>query len=456
MSVKTPIAYTAGSGEDVARASRLDLTDTLTTSNNNKENLVRKLELDDFSATATANMTVLPSAEATAWTAAASGGTEGGYCTVSGGIMTLDTTGVSAGTMQYYRAPGVNFANGLTFELKWKAETISGVCNIAAVRDNTNGKYVSLYSNNALNKWGISDGTGYFYFTKDMSNYRVWRLVMTSATAYTLIIDDEIIHTGTTSAAAVADYVGFGDLTNTAGVNVKMKYDYVSYAVSTKVNTFTKFSATADRIQAGGYNVPSMSVELDTANAAGALGIDTGSFTTATWYAVWLLFGSSGTTAVFSLSSTFAGVTAPAGYATCGRLIAWVYTDGTTATNLRYCTWDGDKVRNQYNLVVLNTTSPATTYTEVDFTPYLPPGILSGDGQCYIGVTSATYVNAQLSLGDANPYMQVYFQEPHASSNKEVITFAKILCNSERKLFYLMPSGSSRFNIGISGYEHDF
>ena len=64
---------------------------------------------------------------------------------------------------------------------------------------------------------------------------------------------------------------------------------------------------------------------LNTATA-GAGGLDTGSLAASTWYAVYAIYGATGTSILFSTSST--SPTLPSGYTYYGR-IGWVLTDGS-------------------------------------------------------------------------------------------------------------------------------
>lgn len=183
--------------------------------------------------------------------------------------------------------------------------------------------------------------------------------------------------------------------------------DLLNFARSMNA-TAGQFTLTCDGMYVGGSHYKSsINLTLDTANSAGALGIDTGSWATSTVYNIWLLYGTSGVTLVASLrANAFAAVTKPSGYDTAGRIVGGVITDSSTATDFIPCTWDGNVCTFTSTYKSLLEGSATTSEASFAMASQLPSTAKIWSGYAFKNNTG--YVNYSPVTGGSGLF-QVYF-----------------------------------------------
>lgn len=150
------------------------------------------------------------------------------------------------------------------------------------------------------------------------------------------------------------------------GVCVNLKVNVLS-------SDLTQAVITCDAITVEGVFCAAVSETMDTNNAAGANGIDTGSWAADTWYALWLIANDDASLVAPLASLSASSPTMPSGY-TRKRRIGWVRSR-PTPTNLHPVRQVGPVAEYIEDQLAILSGGTATTETDVDLSPRVPPGI---------------------------------------------------------------------------------
>jgi hypothetical protein len=142
----------------------------------------------------------------------------------------------------------------------------------------------------------------------------------------------------------------------------------------------TQYRCSADLLSVEGTLLTALSLTLDTNTTPGSVGgncLDTGSWAANTWYSLWVICSDDGASRALLASLSTSSPTLPTGF-TRKRRVGWARTTGT-ATNLWPLLQEGARAHwtsaNPADHIALaTTTSPATTYTDIDCSPVVPPG----------------------------------------------------------------------------------
>lgn len=131
-------------------------------------------------------------------------------------------------------------------------------------------------------------------------------------------------------------------------------------------------------------------------SAAGALGLDTGSEASDTWYYIWLCKGGSGTTAIFSTSSS--SPTLPSGYTDYKRRLPVVVRNDASSNILPFVAnnftgmvyyspldYDQNQGGAPSGTTLLISNGAATSFTAVDASDFVPPQALMFLGHINVG-----------------------------------------------------------------------
>lgn len=178
---------------------------------------------------------------------------------------------------------------------------------------------------------------------------------------------------GTNSGLKVSDNVflscASGDINTLTGTYVTSGRDKHNLAVKVNATNPTyQIDIDADNLQIEGYNFSSINLTVDI-TASGANGLDTGSEASSTWYSIWAIYNPTTSTIAGLLSTSATSPTMPSGY-TKKRRVGWVRNNASSNFLKFYqmgdwCWWDTQ-------IEVLNTASPASTYTDVSCSTAAP------------------------------------------------------------------------------------
>lgn len=130
-----------------------------------------------------------------------------------------------------------------------------------------------------------------------------------------------------------------------------------------------KIDIDADILQVEDENLSSINLTVNIA-ASGANGLDAGSEAANTWYSIWVIRGTSGTAGLLSTSAT--SPTMPSGY-TKKRRVGWVRNNASS--NLLKFHQTGDWWHWVTRHTVLDAEPPATSYTDLNCSSYVPPTV---------------------------------------------------------------------------------
>jgi hypothetical protein len=209
---------------------------------------------------------------------------------------------------------------------------------------------------------------------------------------------------------------------------------------------------------ATGFHAKATSVNL-TVNigASGANGLDTGAEATSTWYYIWVIMKSDGTTAgLLSTNSAIGSISFPSGY-TFGALVGAVYNDSGDDFDAFYQRDNRVWIAEQK---VLSDVNGLTSWTaENTNTPIAVPPIAKTVSGNMGGSDSATASRGIAISGDANGLgMQVHKNDGTAASGAfqgydEAAGFNDIPLITAQTIYYIMEdTTASNFSLGISGY----
>jgi hypothetical protein len=144
--------------------------------------------------------------------------------------------------------------------------------------------------------------------------------------------------------------------------------DDVKNLVIARVNN-TDVDVNVDYVQVEGYNLSSVDLTIDI-TVSGANGLDTGSEAADTWYSIWVIYNPTIDTSAGLLSTSVTSPTMPSGY-TKSRRVGWVKND--SFSNFEPFHMVGNWWFWDYRRLILNTSSPATVWTDVDCSAMIPP-----------------------------------------------------------------------------------
>ncbi|MHA1302203.1 MAG: hypothetical protein ACTSPI_00685 [Candidatus Heimdallarchaeaceae archaeon] len=153
------------------------------------------------------------------------------YCSVAGGICTIDTV-TPGGTAKcsYQKTPAVDFDSGITAEIRVKVISSSAAGNLTfLVGDNAQDEtiHLFLYTDHILFK-GSTTETYNMNTTDDFHTYRI----TVSGTTAKLYIDGILRITLTVRSLTLTyNFIRFGDDSSTDGYNSKSEWDYVKLAL---------------------------------------------------------------------------------------------------------------------------------------------------------------------------------------------------------------------------------
>lgn len=173
---------------------------------------------------------------------------------------------------------------------------------------------------------------------------------------------------------------------------------------------------------------------------SGAGGLDTGSETSSTWYAVWVISHPDNTpvpTVLLSLSAT--APTMPSGY-TLKRRVGWIKND--SSSNILQFEQEGDWISYHTDVANLSVLSggTATTYTDVDLTGLVPStsfnvalsvGFATGTG----GSASATH-ELKLRPNGSTEATPIWGLKPGFKSGTQLFIQEIMPCGTDQKLEY--------------------
>jgi len=377
------------------------------------QNLSRTIPLDAIAApTQALDFSILPSAATPAWTVTVTGFdgiVESDCMAIASNELTIDTTAIPMGTAHYGivpTAPAIDFTAGFTAAFKLQVLTSAAADSRLAfkVYDPGTGDYAYWYFSTTeikthIGARGASTTISALVDTTVENEYRITIL----GTVTKLFINEKLVLVATTiqDPSPSFDAIYFGDLDAGAGANSKSVWSSFAWKAAEVVDYSTSVQITADRMAIGAASDDSVDLTISTGTAAGALGIDTGAFATGKWYRIWVLNGFNGTTAVLSLSNTFAGVTKPAGYSTNGRMVGSVMTDATTATHLCRGCYLGDFFFWETAKSTAMTT-PSAGWTFYDMGVVAPPG-----AEYTRLILDSSAADVYFGLNYASPFMYV-------------------------------------------------
>lgn len=134
-------------------------------------------------------------------------------------------------------------------------------------------------------------------------------------------------------------------------------------------NPIYQIDIDADYLMVEDQALSSVNLTVDI-TTSGANGLDTGTEASSTWYSIWVIYNPTTSTTAGLLSTSATAPTMPSGY-TKKRRVGWVRNDASSNFLKFYQIgdwwwWDDD-------IQVLNTVTPATTYTDVDCSSAAPP-----------------------------------------------------------------------------------
>lgn len=208
------------------------------------------------------------------------------------------------------------------------------------------------------------------------------------------------------NAVWVAEGAAVGFLGN--GVCVNLKVNVLS-------SDPTQAVITCDAITIDGVYCTAVSETMDTNNAAGANGIDTGAWAIDTWYALYLICNDDASLVAPLASLSATSPTMPSGY-TRKRRIGWVRSRTATATNLinmrqvgPVAEWIEDQA------ILLNQGIVQTPETDVDLSTRVPPGVtrvfvstlVESNGSLGAGVARELLLRPNGDTGGSLPYGRV-------------------------------------------------
>lgn len=280
----------------------------------------------------------------------------------------------------------INSTGEVSFPIGLKTDTINEKTADAGVtidstliwdKTGTATASVSYPSEDAVFRGSGWDGTAEVELDITLRN-----IVDDAAQTYRLAVLDD---TGTEFATFQADTATFKIDTieeKTAGVGVTLDGALVKDGVfintyADKINLTVQRNATNPTYQIdidADYlvveNVGLASIDLTASiDVSGANGLDTGTEATSTWYSVWVICDDDGSSVASLLSTSATAPTMPTGY-TKKRRIGWVYNDDSGDFVDFYRAGDFAEVPYLY---VLDTSSPATNWTDVSCASVVPP-----------------------------------------------------------------------------------
>lgn len=209
-------------------------------------------------------------------------------------------------------------------------------------------------------------------------------------------------------------------------------------------NPTSRIDIDADVLQVEDENLSSINLTVNIA-AAGANGRDAGSEAANTWYSIWVIRGTSGTAGLLSTSAT--SPTMPAGY-TKKRRVGWVRNNGASNFLKFYQTnnwWCLDARQT-----VLSTTSPATSYTDINCNSAAPPTASMVSFYIYIRDDGNTYCRVWLRRnGGTSDWIIV---GAYTSTPRMMHCVASCPCDSSQIVEYLAVSGTDEISIYVVAY----
>jgi hypothetical protein len=182
----------------------------------------------------------------------------------------------------------------------------------------------------------------------------------------------------------------------------------------------------------------------------GANGLDTGSEASNTWYSIWTIWNPTSSTAAALLSLSATSPTMPSGY-TKKRLVGWVK-NGSTGNFIEFRCFGKGRTKKFMFLEwwPVLTNGSATSWTAVDCSAYVPPGVFS----CFIDS------NADGGFADDAEWGQYDGSTsfPHYMGFEGVgqVNMAYATLDSSRRLGYMVGSLSVDMDIHVFGWEGNF
>lgn len=216
--------------------------------------------------------------------------------------------------------------------------------------------------------------------------------------------------------------------------------EFVSYTAST-----TTFTVTAKNNPFTG-STSDLSITISTASS-GAGGVDTGSIASDTWYYVWVCYGTSGTTAILSLS--YESPTLPSGYDSQYVRVGSILTNSSSLlyyiyqrSNRAEIFVDGTVIDGSYPTMASGSTS--NVLTAVDITGYCPTEVIKTI-TIQVGAESFSGNNAVYVCANSNGTI---FAGSVGYATIGQLTFATIVPEGDYIYYYSGDSGGVLNAIG--------
>lgn len=155
---------------------------------------------------------------------------------------------------------------------------------------------------------------------------------------------------------------------------VDTKTDFILYDqnVMIQVKSDTEIDVDALQINVEEQGKSSLDVTIDT-STTGANALDAGSLGASAWYYIWAIYNVTTSTAAALLSTSSTSPTMPSGY-TLKRLIGYAKTDGSSDLLKSYQFMN----RFRYDIPIEGTATNETTWTALDCSSQIPPGVREG------------------------------------------------------------------------------
>ena len=184
---------------------------------------------------------------------------------------------------------------------------------------------------------------------------------------------------------------------------------------------------------------------------SGALGLDTGSEASSTWYYIWAIGKADDTDSVI-LSTSSSAPTLPSGYTYYGLLGAVYNNSSSDLVNFKQV---GNKVMCPIQSPL--SAGTATTYTSVSLAAYVPPiatsvDILIGSNSSSGSATTTTFV-APAGSG-TTPTYGYYVERQIASTTSATYSNANILLDTAQTLYYYVSGANARGYIDLNGWSY--
>jgi len=211
-----------------------------------------------------------------------------------------------------------------------------------------------------------------------------------------------------------------------------------------------KIDIDADALQVEDENLAGINLTVNI-GIPGANGLDAGSEAANTWYSIWVIRGVAATAGLLSTSATSPSM--PAGY-TKKRRVGWVRNDGSSNFLKFYQIGDWWHWGIHHN--VLDTSSAATSWTDVVCSSYVPPTseliLISVCGKDSDSAVTRTWIRRNGSPEDGAHDFELISGAWGSTAVRVGVLGLTVSCDSTQIIEYKNDPGDDICSINIQGY----